>query len=97
MWIKENRTFTIECLRGLIETDGAIYYDRGYPMMMFTTIIADLARDFCEMVQSLGCSPRLYKIERQTNPMNFNQQILYHVRLSKNVQEFLNLVKPEKI
>ena len=34
-WIKERRDYVIPCLRGLIETDGSIYVDRGYPMVMF--------------------------------------------------------------
>ena len=95
-WIRENREYTIHCLRGLIETDGCLYNDRGYEMVMFTTIISDLAKDACEMIQMLGFNLRLYKIERKTNPYNFNQKIICHVRLSKNVQEFLDLVQPIK-
>jgi hypothetical protein len=95
-WIKSNKKYKINCLRGLIETDGSIYYDRGYKMVIFTTIISDLAKDFYEMVVSLGFNPHLYKIKRQKSLYNLNQQILFHVRLSKNVSAFLNLVKPEK-
>ncbi len=95
-WIKENNRYKIECLKGLIETDGSVYNDRGYKMMIFTTIIPKLANDFYRMIVSLGFAPHIYKIERKTNPFSFNQKTLYHIRLSKNVNEFLNLVKPEK-
>jgi len=95
-WIKENRKYKINCLKGLIETDGSIYYDRGYKMMIFTTIIPKLANDFYEAVVSLGFNPHLYKIKRKDDPRYINQQIVYHIRLSKNVNEFLKLVKPEK-
>jgi hypothetical protein len=95
-WITDDKEYTIRCLRGLLETDGCIYNDRGYTMVMFTTIISDLAKDVCEMMQVLGFDPRLYKIERRTNPHNFNQKIIHHVRLSKNVQEFLDLIQPIK-
>lgn len=96
-WIMENDTYKINCIKGLIETDGSIYCDRGYKMMMFTTVIPSLAKNFYQMVISLGFNPRFYKIERKSNPYNFKQQTLYHIRLSKNVEKFLQLVKPEKI
>lgn len=95
-WIKENREYKINCLRGLIETDGSIYSDRGYKMMIFTTIIPKLAYEFQEMITSLGFKSHLYKIERKMDPHFINQQTVYHIRLSKNVNEFLDLVKPEK-
>jgi len=95
-WIKQNKKYKINCLKGLIETDGSIYFDRGYKMMMFITIIPELAKDVYEMIISLGFSPHLYKIKRGKNIYNFNQKILYHVRLSKDVPEFLNIVRPEK-
>lgn len=96
-WIKKNAKYKICCLRGLIETDGSIYFDRGYKMMIFATIIPNLAKDFYEMVCSLGFKPHLYKINQKPNEKyKFKQQTTYHIRLSKNVSEFLNLVKPEK-
>ena len=45
-WIKENNIYKISCLRGLIETDGSIYNDRGYTMMIFESIIPNLTKDF---------------------------------------------------
>ncbi len=97
-WIKENSTYKINCLRGLIETDGCIYNDRGYKMMIFTTIVPNLADDFYEMITSLGFKPNLYKVKQGLNKKDiYNRQTKYHIRLSKNVNEFLNLVKPEKI
>ena len=97
VWIKEDNKYKISCLRGLIETDGSIYNDRGYRMMMFTSIIPKLANDFYDIIISLGFKPHIYKIDKNKLISNWNQQTLYHVRLSKNVGEFLDLVKPEKI
>jgi len=97
-WIKENIAYKINCLRGLIETDGSIYTDRGYKMVIFKSIIPSLTEDFYNMIISLGFKPHLYTIQpKKTTKYQFNQQIAYHVRLSKNVTEFLTLVKPEKI
>ncbi|OGZ83992.1 MAG: hypothetical protein A2528_01160 [Candidatus Staskawiczbacteria bacterium RIFOXYD2_FULL_37_9] len=96
-WIKTNNNYKINCLRGLIETDGCIYKDRGYKMMAFTTIIPKLANDFHEMVVSLGFKPHSYKINHKPSAKyKFNQQTTYHIRLSKNVDKFLELIKPEK-
>lgn len=95
-WIRQKRKYKINCLKGLIETDGSIYFDRGYKMMMFTTIISALAKDVYEMIISLGFSPHFYKIKKSKNMHNFNQKIIYRIRLSKNVSEFLNIVHPEK-
>jgi hypothetical protein len=95
-WIWKHPPYAINCLRGLIESDGSIYTDRGYTMMQFVSIIPSLAFRFNDMIHDLGFKPRIYKIERQANPYGYNQQILYHIRLSKNVSEFLDLVKPQK-
>jgi DNA-binding transcriptional regulator WhiA len=94
-WIKENNVYKIECLRGLIETDGSVYFDRKYKMVIFKTIILDLANDCFDMIISLGFNPHIYKVEKSENGYT-NQKTAYHVRLSKNVQEFLDLVKIEK-
>ena len=96
-WIKENYKYKISCLRGLIETDGCIYNDRGYKMMMFSTVIPILANDVFGIINSLGFSPNTYRIIRKTNKYNFNQKPIYRIRLSKDVSNFLEIVKPEKI
>ncbi len=96
-WIKQKKEYKINCLKWLIETDGSIYFDRGYKMIMFTTIITELAKNVYNSIISLGFKPHFYKIKRRKiNKYNFNQKIVYHVRLSKNVSEFLNIVHIEK-
>jgi hypothetical protein len=93
-WILKSKTFSIKCLCGLIETDGSVYNDRGYNMVMITSIIPSLAQNVYEMILSLGFQPRIYKIVPNTK---FNSQPVYRIRLSKNVEEFLKLVQPQKI
>ncbi len=92
-WIKKSKKYSVYCLRGLIETDGSIYLDRGYKMVMFVSIISDLAQSFADMASNLGFIPRVYSLNPKTK---FNSKRLYHVRISKNVDNFLKLVKPEK-
>ena len=96
-WINGKATYKINCLRGLLETDGSIYNDRGYRMVMFTTAIPKLARDVYDIIKSLGFTSHIYKIDRKNNSYNFKQKPIYHIRVSKNVERFLNLIKPEKI
>lgn len=95
-WIKSDSSYVIEYLRGLVETDGSIYNDRGYKMVIFKNIVFELAQDFYNMVVGLGFKPHFYTIDKNVMSNKFNQQTAYHVRLSKNVAEFLELVKPEK-
>jgi hypothetical protein len=94
-WIKNSREFSKKCLTGLIETDGAIYIDRGYPMVMFSTAVPELAQDFAEMVAALGFQPRTYRVP---NPTSFGgpHTIIYRVRVAKSAKQFLEIVGPEK-
>ncbi len=92
-WVKANRNFSINCLRGMIETDGSIYIDRGYPMVMFVNIVPTLIKSFEEMVASLGFLSHTQEIIPKSK---WNNQKVYHVRISKRVKEFLELIKPEK-
>ncbi len=84
-WIKENRNYSVECLRGLFQTDGSIYYDRGYKMVNFTTIIKDLANDVMIMVQNLDFVPKIYKISVTKTPK-------YIIRISRMTEDFITLI-----
>ena len=92
LWIKEDKEYKINCLRGLIETDGSIYSDRGYQTIMFSTVIPELANDVFGIINSLKFQPKIYKIKRNSS----NQKLIYNIKLSKNVSEFLRIVNPEK-
>jgi hypothetical protein len=92
-WIFGSKTFMVRCLCGLIETDGSVYTDRGYKMVFFTSVIPELAQNYYNMVIALGFKPKMYKVYPVSK---YNNQPRYNVRLSRNVQEFLNLVKPDK-
>jgi hypothetical protein len=91
-WVCGDRSLSIPCLRGLIETDGAIYKDRGYPMVIFSTVIANLAQQVYVMIQELGFCPHLYR----TRQCPTNASFKYQVRLSQDVPAFLALVQPLK-
>jgi len=87
-WILNNKRYSRECLRGLIQTDGSIYSDRGYLMINFTTIIPKLAKDVQKIIHNLGFNSKINIIKEIHNK--------YVVRISKNTKKFIeeiNLVK----
>lgn len=89
-WIKTNDEYKINCLRGLIETDGSIYKDRGYQTVMFTSAILNLAKNVYDIIISFNFRPRFYTISNGRNT-------IYRIRLATKVEEFLRLVQPEKV
>ncbi len=91
-WIRTNKKYTIYCLRGLFETDGCIYNDRGYKMANFVTIIPELACDVVQMIKDLGFRPRKYTIKSKTE----TRQIRYNIRISKDVDLFIRTIKLQK-
>lgn len=91
-WIKNNKKYSIKCLKGLLETDGSVYLDKNYKMVNFTTVIPKLAKDIMNIIIKLDFYPHLYTI-KDSRP---NRKTKYIIRLSKNVTEFLNLIKPLK-
>lgn len=86
---KKDVNYSKACLEGLIETDGAIYLDRGYPSVIFTSIIHPLAKDVFEIFTSLGFIAKFYEIKPKYDSRS---KIRYNVRLTKNVQQFIDLM-----
>jgi hypothetical protein len=91
-WICQNSAFSVHCLRGLIETDGAVYRDRGYPMVIFSTAILELGKQTDQMIRDLGFKCRFYAARRSLEELPYK----YQVRLSRDVPSFLDLVRPLK-
>ena len=57
--------------------------------------IEKLASEVYALINFLGFAPKIYKIPPPKEP-KWDQKIKYQVRLSKDVQKFLDLVKPDK-
>jgi hypothetical protein len=92
IWICDDRALSVHCLQGLIETDGSVYSDRGYQMVGFSSVIAGLAQQVHLMTRNLGFRPRLYRVRQSPEKLSFK----YHVRLSRDVPAFVQLVQPLK-
>lgn len=88
-WILREKKYSLACLRGLIQTDGYVYTDRGYKMMQFVSCTEELSQDVFTIISDLGYAPRMYKIPTRT-------LFKYVVRLSKNTNDFLCETKISK-
>jgi DNA-binding transcriptional regulator WhiA len=86
-WILTNPKFSKACLRGLIQTDGCIYVDRGYQMVNFTNNIERLALDVRKMMEDLGFKPNYLKI------LNDRKNFKYTVRVSRDAKRFVRTLR----
>lgn len=82
-WIFRNPRYIRYCLRGLLQTDGSIYRDRGYLMVNFTNNIFELALDVAEVIHALGYIPRTSKAK---NPSG---KIKYTVRVARDTERLI--------
>ena len=89
-WIKANKAYSKACLKGLFETDGSIYLDRGYKMASFVTTIPTLANDVMKMISDLGFKPNMQIF------VSKNGKIKHTIRISKNAEKFIQLLKINK-
>ncbi|MHB1163143.1 MAG: LAGLIDADG family homing endonuclease [Minisyncoccota bacterium] len=85
-WILANLKFSKACLRGLIQTDGCIYIDRGYQMVNFTNNIEVLALDARKIMEDLGFNPNFSKIRNGRN-------LKYTVRISRDAKRFIRTLR----
>jgi len=81
-WVKKDLSFTRECLRGLLQTDGSIYKDRGYLMINFVNTVPKLSNDVFYMMQQLGYRPNLQELKQG------NGKIKHTIRLARDSKKF---------
>lgn len=81
-WILTDKDFIKECLRGLIQTDGSIYMDRGYKMVNIVSNIESLAKSTITAINYLGYKPNI-------QIHNDLKTIKYTIRISKDVNKFI--------
>jgi hypothetical protein len=89
-WIQSDQEFATHCLRGLFETDGSVYEDRGYTMVNFVTIIPQLSKNVFDMIVSLGFQPNLQTFVPKTG------EVKHTIRISKKATEFIEMINLEK-
>jgi len=89
-WIKASNDYIKPCLKGLLETDGSIYFDRKYIMVNFVTIIPTIANDFIEITKKIGYNPNIQKIKIAS------KKIKHTIRISRNTKSFIDNIKISK-
>lgn len=88
-WIKSNRNYQLYCLKGLIETDGSVYYDRGYIMVNFVTASTQLASDVVGLLNILGYHPTISKL-KTAHLDRFN------IRICRNARNLITELRLQK-
>lgn len=84
-WIFTDSNYVKACLKGLIETDGSIFMDRGYTHVNFTTTIPELAEDVNKL---FGVISYTYSVQRVV-PKSLNSRPKYVFRVCKRSREFI--------
>ena len=84
-WIKENLIYQKECLRGLFQTDGSIYFDRGYIMVNFTSANFNLIKDVKDLLENINFNVKIRKVVHK-------EKIKYVIRISKNTEKFIKTI-----
>ena len=85
MWIRGEREFVKACLKGLIQTDGCIYTDRGYKMINFSSANRGLAEDVRDMLSYLN-----FKASFHATKLSGENQFKFNVRIAKNSKELIS-------
>lgn len=85
-WIFRDPWLIRPCVRGLIETDGCVFTDRGYTHVNFTTIIPELATDMERMLTILGFTYSTQLIIAKSS----NRKPKYVIRICKRGKEFVD-------
>jgi DNA-binding transcriptional regulator WhiA len=89
-WIRIRKRFSKLCLKGLIQTDGSIYRDRGYLMINFTNQTKELADDVLQMLKFIGFSPTMGKTIVKSGGFK------YCVRIARDSEKLIKTLKLTK-
>ena len=84
-WVQENPDYSKACLKGLLQTDGSIYTDRGYLMVNFVSCSRLLAFDVLGMIESLGFQARMSTVSQKSTTK-------YTVRVARQTKDFIETI-----
>ena len=83
-WVKRDPSCLKACLRGLFQTDGSIYVDRGYTMTNFVSEIPSLAQDVFQSIVALGYKASIQRLLLKNGKEKFT------IRVASNIDAFLH-------
>lgn len=89
-WIETNEDFIKNFIKGIFESDGSIYNDRGYLMANVVSYNKEVVDYTCTRLQDLGFSPKQYHTKERGRDR-------YTMRVSKRTQELIDFFNIQKI
>lgn len=106
-WIKEKAEFSMYCMRGLIDTDGGIYYhrhsSRGYNFFNIGLQFSNKSRPLLNFVQNtlltLGFAPKIdtryVSLYKENEVFRYVQQVQFHNPYHTQRVEQFRILKKE--
>lgn len=104
-WIKKNEHFSLECVKGLVDTDGCVYIDKHnykgklyqHLCLDFTNVSKPLLDFVWEILMGLGLKPKIY---RKSIKLRRLEDIKLYFRVikssnDKHNQKFINFFNGE--
>ena len=85
VWVKQNLSYQKECLRGLFQTDGSLYLDRGYIMVNYTSACFTLIDDVRNILKDISFETKVRKVIDKGKTK-------YVIRISKNTNKFIKII-----
>ncbi|MSU45180.1 MAG: hypothetical protein EXS47_00920 [Candidatus Zambryskibacteria bacterium] len=104
-WVKENRKFSISCIRGLIDTDGCFYtnsyYVNGkkysYFKIAFISASKLLAHSVLETLINLGINARIDKNHRDVRIVDSEHVAKYIREIGSHNQKHIDKIEKWKV
>lgn len=98
LWVKDKKSYSIACLRGLVDTDGCVikhqYSAKGkiycYKKLSFTNSSVPLLQFVFEILSDLGMSPRATKNGKEVRIESQADMERYFCIVGSNNQKHLN-------
>lgn len=80
-WIMKSKEYKINCLRGMVDTDGCVFQEThtikgklySYPRLNFTSASPLLIKQVISILKELGFNPKLRRIERSVQLENIHE------------------------
>lgn len=85
-WVLNSNTFSLDCLRGLFQTDGSIYVDRSYLMINYTSNIPTLTQDVEKLL-------KMHSIKYSVSKTFEKNKYKYTIRITSDTPKFIKLTK----
>ena len=98
LWVKDKKSYSIACLRGLVDTDGCVikhrYSAKGkmyyYKKLSFTNSSVPLLKFVFEILSGLGMNPRATKNGKEVRIESQHDMERYFCIVGSNNQKHLN-------